>query len=119
MTQPVPNLQSPIVDKDTGYIINPWNIWFQQFSEPPNKTLNVIVKPSPFSYKANRIGNVVINGGTVSLIQLIRGTTILNLFTDTIGGSGSTGIRLVPVSIGDIVKITYFPTAPIVQFLEQ
>jgi hypothetical protein len=112
MTRPVPNTNSPLVDKN-GKIINPWNIWFQQFSQQAPSIQSIVVGVSPFSYKANNIGQIVVRGGTVSAIALIRGSA-------TIPGNiiDFTGALSVLVSIGDIVKITY-SVLPTVQFVEQ
>ena len=110
MTRPVPNLQASLVDK-LGKLLPPWNTWFQQFSQAPNKVAGIAVGASPFFYTANIIGQVLISGGTVSAITLIRGLTNIILFTDT------SAPRLVLVSIGDTVKITY-SVAPSIAFLE-
>jgi hypothetical protein len=111
MTRPVPNTNSPLVDKN-GKIINPWNIWFQQFSQQAPAVVNIVVGVSPFSYRANNIGQIIVRGGTVSNISLIRGNPII--LSNVIN---FTGALSVPVSIGDIVKITY-SVLPTVQFLE-
>jgi hypothetical protein len=99
MTRPVPNTNSPLVDKN-GKIINPWNIWFQQFSQQAPKVVTVTVSP----YKANNFGTVIISG---TVVKLTRGLIIITFGTVT--------NLIIPVSIGDIVSWT---TASYVQFWE-
>lgn len=104
MTLPVPNLQAALVDK-LGKLIPPWNSWFQQFSQ--NAPLSVpLTGTSPLSYEARSQGNIIIIGGTISIINLNRGPQNYNL----------TGQKIVPVSIGDVITITY-SVAPAVNFL--
>lgn len=100
MTRPVPNTQSPLVDKQ-GKIVNPWNIWFQQFSQKAPKVVDVTASGSP--YTSNNFGTVIITGA--STISLTRG-----LITKVL-----TGQVVIPVSIGDIVAWTGGAT---VQFWE-
>lgn len=108
----VPNLLAPLVDK-MGKVIPPWNSFFQQFTQKAPATVEITVGASPFSYQANVIGTVIVRGGTVSSIVLIRGdVTIANPVIDF------TGALSVLVSIGDIVKITY-SSIPTIKFLAQ
>ena len=107
MTLPVPNLQAPLVNK-LGRLIPPWNSWFQQFTQPAPAVVSVTLTGSTFSYQANANGNLIISSGTVSAISLTRGTTTIALST--------TRPLIVPISISDIVNITY-TVAPTVQFL--
>lgn len=119
MTRPVPNLQAPIVTvKDKagkeigkGVVIPPWNSWFQQFTQPPSEVASVVVGASPFSYTVNNVGQVIVSGGTVSAITLIRGLDSFILYTSTATP------RSVLVSIGDTVMITY-SVLPTIKFLE-
>ena len=110
MTRPVPNLQAALVDK-LGKLIPPWNAWFQQFSQAPNEAAGVTVGASPFSYTANKIGQVIVSGGTVSAIKLIRGLDSFILYTSTATP------RAILVSIGDTVEVTY-SVLPTIKFLE-
>ena len=115
MTQPVLNLSSAIaIVKDKAgkvigeaFVKSPWNSFFQQFTQKPQAVENVIVGISPFDYMPNNVGQVVIRGGTVSAVSLVRGSVIIDMGTD----------RTILVSIGDIVRITYF-VIPTVQFVE-
>lgn len=67
----------------------------------------ITVGASPFSYTAPAAGTVFVTGGTDSALQLTRGaTTIATGFTD----------GPVPVSAGDIVKVTY-SAAPTMNFV--
>ncbi len=89
MSNPVFNLNSPLVDK-LGKIIPPWNSFFQQFTQVAPVVVNVTVNP----YKPNVKGNVILTGATT--IALTRGTVTINL----------TGQTIIPVGIGDIVSWT-------------
>ena len=105
MTYRIPNINSPLVDEN-GKITPPWNTFFQQFNQSAPASQTVSVGNSPFSYTPNTPGNVYVSGGTVSNISLIRGNVVINL----------TGQPIVPISIGDTVKITY-SSVPTVKFL--
>lgn len=107
MTLPLPNMNAPLVNK-LGKIIPPWNSWFQQFSQQAPAVANVSVGASPFSYTAGVDGTLIISGGTVSAISLVRGITTIPLST----------VRplAVPISIGDTVIVTY-TVLPTLQFL--
>lgn len=108
-TLPVPNLTSALVNK-LGKVIPPWNSWFQQFSQPAPAVAPIAVGASPFSYTANSNGTLIISGGTVSLISLTRGPTTILIATSTAIA------RIVPISIGDTVNVTY-TVLPTLQFL--
>ena len=101
MTRPVPNLQAAIVSvtftddngkKQTGkgFVIPPWNSWFQQFTQPAPAAVAVTLNP----FTANAVGTVIITGATT--ITLTRGTSVFNL----------TGQTIIPISIGDEVSWT-------------
>lgn len=115
MTQPVLSLASAIVrvtGKDgkeigKGYIVPPWNSFFQQFTQKPAAVVDVDVGPSPFEYTPNTLGQLVIDGGVLSERLLIRGDVEVPM-----GGN-----RVIPVSIGDTVRLTY-SVLPTVYFLE-
>jgi hypothetical protein len=119
MTKTFPNMLAPLVNVKgsdgkmigQGFVIPPWNSWFQQFSQAPAGVAVITAGGSPFSYTPNDQGTVIISGGTVSNISLIRGTTTIPLFTSTAAP------RSVTVSIGDTVIITY-SVKPTIQFLE-
>lgn len=72
-------------------------MYLQQFTQAPPQFVQITVDISPFSYTAVEPGYVIISGGTVSAIHLLRGTDNLNL----------TGQKIIPVSIGDTVVTTY------------
>ena len=63
---------------------------------------------SPYTYTASAAGSVVITGGTVSAVQLKRGSTTITI------ASASTAV--VPVSAGDQV-ITTYSAAPTMSFV--
>lgn len=106
MTSPVPNMQAPLVEvKDQylkiigrGFLIPPWNSFFQQLTQKAPAVVTVTV--SPFTANAN--GTVIFTGVAPSII-LTRGVNI-----------DVTGQRIIPISIGDTLTWTGTPT---VQFL--
>lgn len=116
MTQPVLNQQVALVTvRDnkgitigSGFIVSPWNIFFQQLTQQAPEVAAITLTGSPFNYKANQNGTLIISGGTVSAIALVRGIVIIPLST----------VRplSVPISIGDTVRVTY-TVAPTLQFL--
>lgn len=99
----VKNKAGDIIGK--GFIVDPWNSYFQQFGQVA-PTAAAVTGASPFSYTANTKGNFFVIGGTISNISLIRGTDILNV----------TGEKIIPISIGDTVKVTY-SVLPSMKFL--
>lgn len=109
MTQPVPSTNAQVLNTKGGFT-TVWLRFFQQFVTAPPAVADVSVGASPFSITANDNGTMVVSGGTVSLIQLIRGSTTITIAT-------STAIpRLVPISIGDTLKVTY-TVLPTIQFV--
>ena len=107
MTNPVLNQQAPLVSvRDTsgkeigkGYIIAPWNSFFQQTTQKAPAVSDVTKNP----FTANANGTVIIIGATT--IHLTRGKTIITL----------TGQEIIPISISDTISWTGNPTS--VQFL--
>ena len=98
---PLPNLRAVLVNK-LGNIVSPWNSYLQQFTQAPPSVIDIIVGPSIFSYSALEPGTIVISGGTIVAINLIRGTVTIPLaITD----------RIIPVGINDTVQVNY--SAPI------
>jgi hypothetical protein len=78
-------------------MLTPWNSFFQQFTQAPAQAIAVTVGASPFAYTATESGSLVITGGTISAIHLIRGSDDMNV----------TGSKIVPMFINDIVRVTY------------
>lgn len=116
MTSPLPNMRAALVivkDKNgneigKGYLADPWNSFFQQFTQQAPAVAAVSPTSSPFSYQANQNGTLIVSGGTVSAISLTRGTVVIPLST----------VRplAIPISIGDTVTVTY-SVLPTIQFL--
>ncbi len=98
-TRPVPNLNARVVDK-AGFLLAPWNYFFQQFVQQAPKIQDVTSSGSP--YKANQNGTVILTGATT--VSLTRGLITISL----------TGQRIIPISIGDTISWTGPAT---VQFL--
>ena len=94
----LPNFQQPIAEK--GVTSRAWYQFFQQLWKgvPPADESSVTVTASPFTYTASQRGFVIVNGGTVSLIQFARTTT--NYTTGQTSGC-------FPLSSGDSLVVTY------------
>ena len=115
-TTPLLNMLAPLVkvtDKDgkeigKGRLLDPWNGFFQQLVQAAPAVANITPTGSPFDYTANVKGSLIISGGTVSAISLIRGTVTIPLST--------TRPLIIPISIGDTIRTTY-SVAPTFQFL--
>lgn len=97
----------------SGVVTEPWRFFFLQLyqrtggaSGNPSAITSITPTASPFSYTATTRGNVFISGGTVSSVTLTRNGIVISAAT-----SG-----FIPVSINDIVKITYSGT-PTVKFV--
>lgn len=104
--QVLPNQNSPFVRLPSGIIIPPWNSYLQQFTQAPPPFVALTVGTSPFSYTAKEPGYVAIPSGTISAIILSRGTGTIDL----------TGEKIIPVSINDIVTVTY-SVLPVIKFI--
>jgi len=109
-TRPVPNLTSPIGASADGktkmFLIAPWIQFFQQFVQKAAAVIGLNVTASPFSYTPNQLGHVVITGGNVTQLLLMRGDVSINI----------TGQKIIPMSIGDTIEVTY-SVLPTIQFL--
>lgn len=116
LTIPLPRLDSPIARVEISingrriegqaYIVPPWNNYFQQFAQNAPGTIDIELTASPFSITPNALGSLIIIGGTISEIFLIRGTASIDL----------TGEKIIPIRLTDTVQITY-SDAPTVTFL--
>lgn len=102
----LPNLAAVLVDTN-GRVVSPWVQFFQGLVNPPAQVEAVTLTGSPFDYTVAGFGTVLVSGGTVSAIALVRG-----------GSSLSLGVTsgLIPVGDTDVVRITY-TVAPTVTFI--
>lgn len=100
-----PNNLSRLVNQ-AGTLLAPWIQYLQQFTQAPPNFVTLTVGPSPFSYIVKEPGNLIITGGAISAVALVRGSIGINLV----------GQRIVPVSIQDTVTFTY-TIKPVVQFI--
>ena|ERR1700733_2346181 len=101
----LPRLDARLVD-NSGLALPPWTTFFQQFVQAPSAAVSLIVGTSPFNYSAKEPGQAAVIGGVVSAIALIRGTINIDV----------TGVKLIPMAIKDILKVTY-SVLPVIQFL--
>lgn len=106
----VPNYREPIVEKGvTGrtwyqFLVDVWK------GKPPASESTVLATSSPFTYTAASKGFVIVQGGTVSLVQFSRnGTT--NYTTGQTQGT-------FPLSQGDSLVVTY-SVAPTLTWVPQ
>lgn len=116
LTQPVPNLSSPMVNvivnvngrklEGKGFLISPWNSFFQQFAQQAPDVIETELTGSPFSITFNANGTYIVTGGIISAITLTRGSVAIDL----------TGQVIIPIRIGDMLTVTY-SVVPTLQFL--
>jgi hypothetical protein len=93
----VPQYGESLIQK--GNTSSAYYRWIQdiEIGTPPAQEATITVTASPFTYVATRGGFVIIDGGTVSIIQFTRTNTY------TTGLTKGT----IPVSLGDQVTVTY------------
>ncbi len=105
----LPNFNQPIVEK--GVTSRAWYQFLQQLwkGTPPAAESSVTVGASPFTFTASQRGFVIVQGGTVSLVQFSRSTT--NYTTGQTSGC-------FPVSAGDSLIVTY-SVSPNMTFVPQ
>lgn len=106
MTQAVPSLLSKLTNQ-LGLVQKPWNSFFQQFSSPPSRIIDIDITASPMMYAAGEPGTLVITGGTLTNVTLIRGPDSANLGT----------VRQILLMIKDTAQITYSVAPTDIQFL--
>ena len=85
------NAPLAIVRMGKAYLISPWNSFFQQFTQ---KAPAIVDVSSINPYTANALGKLFMTGATT--ITFTRGSVTINL----------TGVRIIPISIGDTVSWT-------------
>ena len=89
-----------------GFIVPPWNSYLQQFTQKPSAVITQTVTGSPYSLTPNSNGKIIITGGTISQILLIRGAVSINI----------TAQRIIPIRIEDTIEVTY-SVLPTIYFL--
>jgi|SRR5215831_1368802 len=102
----LPSAETPMTDPKTGRIASAWYSFFAMMGAEAPTFEPVTLGPSPFSYQASAPGSLIVRGGTVSAITLTRQRDTITI----------TGVIAVPMSLGDIAKITY-TVAPTVTFV--
>ncbi len=102
-----PSLATPLVNPQSGVLSSPWIQFFQSLLNPPAPIQSIAPTGSPFEYTASSNGSICVEGGTVSFIQITRGTTTFT--TGVISG-------ILPMSKGDKITITY-TIAPNINFI--
>lgn len=101
MTSRLPNMQAALVkiNNGYGYLLPPWNSFFQQFTQTAPAVAAITASP----FTANVNGTLIIKGATT--ITLTRGAVSISLI----------GQVIIPISIGDTISWTGVPTS--IQFL--
>lgn len=93
------------ISDSSGLTSQPWFRFFSLLFAKPPAAESVTVGPNPFEATFGRDGTLVINGGTVSLIEYVR---------DVSPALGVTGGQFV-IRNGDSIRIT-FTVEPTVTF---
>lgn len=106
----LPNYRQTLMDK-----ANTSSPWYKFFSglftgKPPSAESTVTATTSPMTYTATQRGFMIVQGGTVSLVQWNRGGVTNHATGQTQG--------CFPVSQGDSLIITY-SVAPTLTFVPQ
>ena len=111
MTYTVPSLGKSLVNEDRKVgSQSEWVAWFTQFSTPPRPVIDLLpdVTASPFTYIAKEPGNIIILGGTISSLVLLRGNAGVGLYYSL--------DKILPVEIKDRLSITYSVPPLVLQF---
>ena len=106
MTIPFPSNQAPFVDTELRITL-PWQLAIESLAAKPVASVAVIPDGSPFSYQAVSAGVMIVTGGTVSDISILRGTTLIE-----------TGLTVGPFTLGeDDTLIVTYSVLPTMTFL--
>jgi hypothetical protein len=106
LSQPPSDL-APIVDPESGRVTQVWRAFFAALSGKAAAAVAIQVSGSPASYTAPDNGSLMLTGGTVTAISLVRGRDPVPL---------DAGLHALPMSAGDTVLVAY-SVAPVMVFL--
>jgi hypothetical protein len=106
MAQP-PSDAAPIADPDTGRLTPVWRAFFSALSGKPSGAVVIAASGSPVAYTASDGGSLMVTGGSVTAISIVRGRNPIPV---------DAGLRALPMSAGDTVMIAY-SVAPTLVFL--
>lgn len=106
-TVPMPSVTSPLVDPKTGMVQEAWQRFFLSLISPPSPLVPITVGASPFDYQRGIAGNVLVVGGTVTAVHLIRGR-------DDVDAGLIAGFF--PLGHNDTLRVTY-AVAPDMYFI--
>ncbi len=104
----LPQAANAMVERDGKPSQAWWRFFSKQFSAASPQR-SVTVTASPFLYGFTENGFVIVEGGTVSLIELLRGPSVVTTY-DLGATAGQFAVRN-----GDAIQITY-TVAPTVTF---
>lgn len=93
-----PSMQAPITDK-SGMVTPAWLQFFTALVAPPSAIDPLVVTLSPYEYTASAPGNLLVRGGTVSALALIRARVTIDPLGIVEG--------FIPMGLGDLVRVTY------------
>lgn len=93
----VPTYEQPLTK--SGQTSSVWYRFFQGLfqGQPSGNEISITAGASPYTYTAGQKGFLLVQGGTVTAIQLNRSVTTL---------TGLTG-GIFPLSLGDSLTVTY------------
>lgn len=96
-TNTLPSGASAALSK-TGAFDTPWYRFFSSLIGPAPSASVLTASGSPFTFTASQRGNLLIKGGTISAVALIRGRVSIAF---------PTSAYLIPMSQGDGASVTY------------
>lgn len=104
----IPDRQQPFVVPRTGMLTEGWARFLVRIQQltPERPVMPVSPGPSPYSFTATTIGDLLVRGGNVSGITLTRGSD--SVVCPTSG--------FIPMAALDIVTVTY-SVAPTITFV--
>lgn len=106
--QRLPNAGEMLVDTNGKPTVH-WFRFFERLFDKPPAESGVTLTASPFLTRFTQDGFIIVEGGTVSLIELLRGSSVITTYA-----LGATAGQFV-VKNGDAIQITY-TVAPTVTF---
>lgn len=95
----MPKFEEPLMSKGRAH--SSWYRFWQGLrqGQPPGSEMSVTPAASPYTFLTQQRGFLIVNGGTVSMVQFSRGGTTNYVTGQTQG--------VFPVSAGDSLILTY------------
>lgn len=104
----IPDRQQPFVDPRSGILTEGWARFLVRIQQltAERPVMPVAPGPSPWTFSATTIGDILVRGGTVASVTLVRGADAVDC---PVSG-------FIPMAAQDSVTITYSVT-PFVTFV--